>query len=145
MSLTSFQREIAVYKEVGLMKINHISIYTNDLERMKEFYVKYFSGKPNDKYHNPKSGLQTYFVTFESGAKLEIMTRAELVDRNGKEHSIGFTHLAFSVGSREKVDLITERIVGDGYLLKSAPRITGDGYYESCIFDPDGNEIEVTV
>ncbi|MEL7654656.1 MAG: VOC family protein [Bacillota bacterium] len=125
------------------MYLDHISIYTNDLESLKNFYVKYFSGKANDKYRNDKTGLETYFITFDGGSRLELMTRPELADHDRSRHTTGLTHLAFSAGSREKVDELTELIVKDGYPLKSAPRTTGDGYYESCVLDPDGNQVEI--
>jgi lactoylglutathione lyase len=125
------------------MYLDHVSILTNDLERLKKFYTKYFSGTANGKYHNPKTGLETYFITFEGGARLELMQRPELAARDRSQLSDGLTHLAFRVGSREKVDELTKRLTGDGYALKSAPRTTGDGYYESCILDPDFNEVEI--
>lgn len=126
------------------MHIDHISIYTNDLERLKEFYIKYFSGSCNEKYHNPKTGLQTYFITFDGGSRLELMQRPGLAPRSNESYAEGLTHLAFCVGSQGRVDELTDTLVKDGFALKSAPRMTGDGYYESCILDPDGNEIEIT-
>ena len=125
------------------MYLDHVSIYTNDLERLKDFYVKYFSGKANDKYINEQTGLQTYFITFDGTARLEIMFRPETTERDKSLMTTGLTHLCFHIGSREKVDAITETLVEDGFTLKRAPRLTGDGYYESSIFDPDGNEIEI--
>jgi lactoylglutathione lyase len=125
------------------MYLDHISILTNDLERLKEFYIKYFFGKANGKYHNPKTGLETYFITFEEGARLELMQRPGLDARDRLQLSDGLTHLAFCTGSREKVDALTKILTDDGYRLKSAPRTTGDGYYESCILDPDFNEVEI--
>lgn len=125
------------------MFLDHVSIYTNDLERLKNFYTKYFLGEANNKYHNERTGLQTYFISFEGGARLEIMMRPKLSERDKSKPSEGLTHLSFCVGSKEKVDELTQTIVKDGYLLKSAPRITGDGYYESCILDPDSNEVEI--
>lgn len=125
------------------MFIDHISIYTNDLERLKDFYVKYFFGRANDKYQNEKTGLQTHFISFEGGARLEIMERPDLKVRDKSGPSDGLTHLSFCVGSREKVEEMTQILVKDGYALKSGPRETGDGYYESCILDPDSNEVEI--
>jgi len=125
------------------MYIHHISIYTNDLERLKDFYVKYFSGRSNDKYHNRKTGLQTCFISFEGGARLELMQKPELAERDKSRPSDGLTHLSYCVGSREKVDELTEILIKGGYALKSGPRETGDGYYESCILDPDSNEVEI--
>lgn len=126
------------------MKLEHISIYTEDLERLKQFYTMYFSGKANDRYQNETTGLQTYFIAFEGGARLEIMKRPGLAKSDRSALSCGLTHLAFQAGSRELVDELTERLVRDGYVLKSRPRETGDGYYESCILDPDSNEVEIT-
>ena len=125
------------------MYVDHISIYTNDLERLKDFYIKYFSGKANDKYHNEKTGLQTYFISFDGGARLELMQKPDLTERDKTRPSDGLTHLSICVGSREKVDALTEILTKDGYILKSGPRETGDGYYESCILDPDSNEVEL--
>jgi lactoylglutathione lyase len=125
------------------MYLDHIAIYTKDLERLKDFYIKYFIGTAGGKYHNPKTGLQTYFITFEGGSRLELMQRPELFAREKSQPSDGLTHLAFRVGSREKVDELTKTMTADGYVLKSAPRTTGDGYYESCILDPDSNEVEI--
>ena len=119
------------------MFIDHIAIYTNDLERMKDFYIKYFSGKSNEKYYNEKTGVQTYFISFSGGARLEIMKRPDLSAIDRSISTDGFTHLSFCVESKEKVDELTATLVKDGYTLKSAPRTTGDGYYESCILDPD--------
>ena len=129
------------------MRIEHMAIYTRDLERLRQFYITYFQGVSNQGYHNEKTGLRTYFVTFEGGARLELMTRPELYqkeDANSTGYVTGYTHLAFRVGSRETVDLLTDQLRQDGYMVVSRPRITGDGYYESGILDPDGNYIEIT-
>jgi lactoylglutathione lyase len=126
------------------MELEHISIYTDDLEQLKQFYVRYFSGKSNEKYKNLKTGLETYFITFDGGARLELMQKPGLSDRDRTVQSYGLSHLAFQTGSREKVEELTTILVNDGYQLKSRPRETGDGYYESCILDPDGNEVEIT-
>ena len=127
------------------MKINHVAIYVNDLEKTKEFYTKYFQAKANPNYHNKTTGLQTYFLSFQdSEVRLEIMTRPELSTRKDKIMNEGFIHLAFSVGSKEKVDELTEKLIKDGYSCLSGPRTTGDGYYESVIEDCEGNLIEIT-
>lgn len=125
------------------MYLDHISIHTNDLERLKDFYIKYFSGKANNKYHNVKTGLQTYFISFDGGARLELMQKPELAERDKSRPSDGLTHLSFCMGSRERVNELTQILIKDGYILKSGPRETGDGYYESCILDPDLNEVEI--
>lgn len=127
------------------MKINHIALYVKDLEKTKEFYKKYFKATENKKYHNPKTGLETYFLSFPGNdIRLEIMTRPELIDRNEKIMNMGFIHLAFSVGNKEKVDELTKILVDDGFKCLSGPRTTGDGYYESVIEDLEGNLIEIT-
>lgn len=125
------------------MKISHAALYTADLEGMKKFYETYFSALAGPKYQNLKTGLETYFLGFEGGARLEIMTRPQLEDGHSKSLQTGWTHLAFSVGTKEKVNELTERLACDGYPIVSAPRVTGDGYYESCVSDPDGNQIEI--
>ena len=128
------------------MKINHVAIYVNNLEKTKEFYVKYFQAKANEKYHNKKTGLQTYFLSFpENETRLEIMTRPDLSVREDRAMNEGFIHLAFSVGSKEKVDTLTAELKTDGYEVISGPRTTGDGYYESCIIALEDNQIEITI
>ncbi|MBP6126330.1 MAG: VOC family protein [Leptotrichiaceae bacterium] len=127
------------------MKINHIALYTKNLEKSKEFYEKYFEAIPNKKYYNEKTGLQTYFLSFPGNEiRLEIMTRPELTGREDKVMNAGFIHIAFSVGSKEKVDILTKKIIKDGFECLSGPRTTGDGYYESVIVDLDGNLVEIT-
>ena len=124
--------------------IEHIAIYTRDLERLRAFYRKYFDADSNIKYQN-KTGFSSYFLTFSSGARLEIMSHTALAGRDVIDMATGISHIALSVGSKENVAALTDRIVNDGYALLSPPRETGDGYFESCIADPDGNRIEVTV
>ncbi len=126
------------------MRINHIAMYVNDLEATKEFFMKYFGATSNDKYHNLKTGLQTYFLTFENYTRLEIMTHPDINFSKKVLKQTGYIHLAFSVGSKEKVDELTLRLKKAGYEVLSGPRITGDGYYESCILGPEGNQIEIT-
>lgn len=127
--------------------IHHAAIWVSDLEKMKDFYVKYFDGTPNAVYHNQKNDFKSYFVTFDSGAKLELMEMPSVNETKNRpdKQFLGIAHIAFSVGSKEKVDTLTSRLVGDGFVLASAPRTTGDGYYESCILDPELNRIEITI
>ena len=127
------------------MKIDHIALYVKDLEVSKSFYETYFDAKPNQLYHNPKTGLHTYFLSFDSGTRLEIMWRPNLSKRLDRVMNEGLIHFAFSVGSKEAVDTLTQKIIDAGYECFSAPRTTGDGYYESVVLDPDGNMIEITV
>lgn len=122
--------------------LDHVALYVRDLESMRRFYEKYFGAKANQKYENVKTGLSTYFLTFPKGGRLELMTRPEVnIDR--EENRLGLAHLAFGLGSDEAVDALTARMAADGYSILSAPRVTGDGYYESCIADPEGNPIEL--
>lgn len=127
------------------MKIEHIAIYVNDLEGAREFFVKYFGAKSNEKYHNKTTGFQSYFLSFEDGSRLEIMTKPDVKDVDGKKQRTGYIHIAFSVGGKEKVDELTARLSSDGYKVISGPRTTGDGYYESCIQAFEDNLIEITV
>ncbi len=127
------------------MKIEHVAIWTNNLEGMKEFYVNFFQGVAGEKYINEKKQFESYFISFESGARLEIMRNKSLVEINKEKDFTGYAHLAFSVGSKEKVDELTSTLREKGYKVISGPRTTGDGYYESCIIDPDGNKVEITI
>ena len=127
------------------MKIDHIALYVKDLEVSKAFYKTFFGAKSNELYHNPKTDLHTYFLSFDSGARLEIMWRPNLSERLDKIMNEGLIHFAFSVGSKEAVDVLTQKIVNEGYVCFSPPRTTGDGYYESVILDPDGNMVEITI
>ena len=124
------------------MQLSHIAIWTNELERSRDFYVKYFKGKSNEKYVNPKKGFASYFVTFEGGASLEIMQRTDIT-RESSDVYIGLAHFAFSVGSKEKVEAMIEQFRTDGFRITGEPRTTGDGYYEGAVMDPDGNIVEV--
>ncbi len=128
------------------MKIDHIALYCRDLEGMREFFEKYFEGKANNLYHNPRTNLRTYIITFPNGqSRLEIMTRPEVEGNNENIYHAGFIHLSFSVGSKENVDKLTSMLNADGYQTLSGPRITGDGYYESCVKGLEGILIEITV
>ena len=127
------------------MKINHVALYCLDLEGMREFFIRYFNGVSNDMYHNPKTGLKTYILSFDdSDARLELMSRPEVVDERENNYRQGFIHLSFSVGSKEKVNDLTKVLNEDGYRVLSGPRTTGDGYYESCIVGPERILIEIT-
>lgn len=127
------------------MKIEHFALYVNDLEGAKHFFCTYFDAKSNEGYHNKTTDFRSYFLTFEDGARLEIMTRPNMDDPAKSPIRTGFIHLAFSVGNPEKVDSLTQQLKTDGYTVLSGPRTTGDGYYESCIQGFEGNIIEITV
>ena len=127
------------------MKIEHIAMYVENLEKVRDFFVKYLGGVSNDGYHNVKTDFRSFFISFEDGARLEIMTKPEVIDAEKPLNRTGYAHIAFSVGSKEKVDELTERLRADGYEVVSGPRTTGDGYYESCIVGIEGNQVEITV
>lgn len=124
------------------MKIEHVALLTQDLEKMREFYAHYFNAKSGAKYENPKTKFQSYFLTFESGARLEICTKKFINLHPGEV--LGYSHLAIAVGDKQAVDELAAQFSADGYPLLSGPRTTGDGYYEAVVQDPEGNLIELT-
>jgi lactoylglutathione lyase len=129
------------------MRLEHVAIWTEDLERLKNYYETYFGGKANDKYFNPVKNFESYFLTFESGARLEIMKKpnipANLNDTVVQQHQ-GIIHLAFGVETIEEVDKKLKELQQNGFPILSGPRKTGDGYYEFETLDPDNNRLEVT-
>ena len=127
------------------MRIEHVAMYVKDLEAARDFFVKYLDGRSNGGYHNPNTGFRSYFISFDGGARLELMHKPELVDAEKASERTGYAHVAFSVGSRARVDELTARLRRDGYEVKSGPRTTGDGYYESCVVGVEGNLVEITV
>ncbi|PES82582.1 glyoxalase/bleomycin resistance/extradiol dioxygenase family protein [Bacillus anthracis] len=126
------------------MKIEHVAIWVNDLEGMCDFYKLYFGGEENSLYHNPKKQFESYFITFEGGARLELMKQVGIDDAL-QTQTIGYAHIAFSVGSEKKVNELTSTLREAGYAVLNGPRTTGDGYYESVVSDPEGNQIEITI
>ena len=126
------------------MKIEHIALYVRNLEAEQDFFVKYFGAKSNEGYHNPRTDFRSYFLTFADGARLELMHKPGLTGEN-ESNRFGYAHIAFQTGSREAVDELTGKLHRDGFEVVSGPRTTGDGYYESCIIDPEGNLVEITV
>jgi len=129
------------------MYIEHIAIWTNKIEQMREFYEMYFQARAGSKYRNPAKQFESYFLSFSSGARLELMTRPGIADayNNNYEPFIGYSHLSFACKSEETVDELTDHLQKDGHRVVDGPRRTGDGYYESVVLDPDGNRIEITV
>ncbi len=127
------------------MRIEHIAMYVNDLEKARDFFVEYLSGTSDTGYHNTSTDFRSFFISFDDGARLEIMNKPQIDDQEKTLNRTGYVHLAFSVGSREKVDELTARLKHDGYEVISGPRTTGDGYYESCIIGIEGNQIELTI
>jgi lactoylglutathione lyase len=129
------------------MKIEHVAMWTFDLERLRSFYEKYFNAIAGERYFNPRKEFQSYFLRFEGGARLEIMQMPGIVPgiNTAEIQSTGIVHLAISTGTKENVDSLTERLRSDGYNVVGETRWTGDGYYESVVLDPDGNRIEITI
>ena len=127
------------------MRAEHVALYVNDLEAARDFFVSYLGGKSNDGYHNKTTGFRSFFISFDEGARLEIMSKPEMIDAEKPINRTGYAHVAFSVGSKERVDELTARLKADGFPVISGPRTTGDGYYESCSIAIEGNQIEITV
>ena len=138
------------------MKIEHVAIWVKDIDKVCEFYRKYFGGVVQPLYHNPTKQFTSRFITFDDGARLEIMHRPDINVGTLTESNVGttkmfhvehfgFAHVSFSVGSKEKVDCLTQQMSDDGIIIIGQPRTTGDGYYESVVLDPEGNRIEITI
>ncbi len=127
------------------MRIEHVAMYVNDIEAARDFFTEYLGGVANAGYRNPNTGFRSYFLRFGDGARLELMNRPGMVDAEKPPGRTGYAHVAFSLGSRERVDALTARLKGDGFPVVSGPRVTGDGYYESCVVAIEGNQIELTV
>jgi len=130
-----------------MMRIEHVAIWTGDIERLKRFYIKYFNCISGNKYRNESDNFESYFLSFDNGTRLELMQMPSIPNNlnNTKVQYKGIIHIAISVGNKENVVGITEKLRSDGYTIVSDPQTTGDGYFESCALDSDGNRIEITV
>lgn len=127
------------------MRIEHAALYVSDLEAARDFFVRFFGATAGDGYHNLRTGFRSYFLTFDDGARLEVMTKPDMTDASKDLARTGWAHLAFSVGSEAEVDRLTAELAAAGYEILSGPRTTGDGYYEACVLGPEGNQVEITV
>lgn len=127
------------------MHIEHVAMYVNDLEAARDFFVRYLGGRSNEGYHNTTTDFRSYFISFDEGARLEIMTRPQMPDTAKDLNRTGYAHVAFSVGSKETVDALTATLKAAGYEVVSGPRTTGDGYYESCVVAVEDNQVEITI
>ncbi len=127
------------------MFIDHVAIWTKDLEKIKDFYQKYFNFESNDKYKNEQKKFESYFLSCENGSRVELMKMPGIPENKNDsiKQYIGITHIAINVNGRDNVNEITEKLKIDGYEIISFPRETGDGYYESCVLDPEGNRVEI--
>ena len=125
------------------MLIEHVAIWSTNIENSKDFYIKYFGAISNKKYISKNNiGFESYFLSFEDGSRLEIMQHPNITQKNNSD-MIGFAHIAFILKSKEEVDLLCKKFEEDNIQIISYPRITGDGYYEACILDLYGNKIEI--
>lgn len=127
------------------MKIEHLAIWTRDLEGMRNFYTHYFNAMSGSGYYNHSKEFRSYFLSFEGDCRLELMEMPTVTNNKNdyRKHYSGITHFAFKVGSRERVDQITDMLHEDGFEIISPGRMTGDGYYESAVYDPEKNRIEI--
>lgn len=127
------------------MKLEHIAVWVDDLDQLREFYCKFFDASCGDKYFNPAKGFTSYFLLFAGGGcRIELMNRSGIGANEGTRwEKKGLAHLAICVGGKDKVDALTERLRGDGHTIAGEPRTSGDGYYESAVLDPEGNYVEI--
>lgn len=128
-----------------MIRIEHVAVWTRDLERLSAFYQSYFAATPGPRYHSTRRPFESVFLSFPGGARLELMRLPDLAQPDRAGETVGLAHVAISTGSRQAVDALTLRLGGDGYTVVDGPRTTGDGYYESVVLDPDGNRLEITV
>ncbi|MGI6095643.1 MAG: VOC family protein [Lachnospiraceae bacterium] len=126
------------------MRVEHVAMYVKDLEKTKDFFVKYFNAVSNEGYYNKQTKFRSYFLSFDGGARLEIMNRPDMIDGEKQQTQTGYAHIAFCLGTKEAVNKLTDRLRQDGYPVVSGPRMTGDGYYESCVIGIEENQIEIT-
>lgn len=127
------------------VRIEHIALSVKELDAARDFFVKYFKAESNEGYRNSSTGFRSYFLIFDGGARLELTNRPETAGLSPSPVEIGYSHIAFSVGSKEEVDRLTKILKADGYEVIGGPRTTGDGYYESCVVGIEGNRVEITV
>ena len=126
------------------MIIEHVALYVKELNAARDFFVRYLGGRSDAGYHNPRTGFSSFFISFDGGARIELMNKPEMDDREKALSRTGYAHVAFSVGGRERVDALTAELKAAGFEVVSGPRTTGDGYYESCIVAIEDNQIEIT-
>jgi len=128
------------------MRIEHLALWVRDLEGMRDFYLKYFDTTSGEKYVNPAKQFTAYFILFgQDKTRLELMTRPDIIAVDGKRgFNMGLAHFTISVGGKDRVNTLTERLRKDNYTILGEPRTTGDGYYESVVLDPEGNILEIS-
>jgi len=129
-------------------RIEHVALWTEDLERSRRFYGELLGGRASALYRNETTGFESYFLEFDDGPRLELMRMRMpgIAPRPADtRQALGFVHVAFALGSEAAVDALTRTIAEAGFGVVGEPRWTGDGYYESVVLDPDGNRVELTV
>ena len=124
-------------------RLEHVALWVRDIDAVAAFYARYFQARIGPRYENPRKGFQSRFLEFAPGARLEVMARTDVTTR-GTAESLGFAHVAISVGDEAAVDALAARFKAEGVALLDGPRRTGDGYYECVVLDPEGNRVEVT-
>jgi lactoylglutathione lyase len=124
------------------VRVEHVALWVQDLERMREFYVAQLGGQSGARYHNPRTGLVSYFISFDGGCRIELM-QGPAVGPRPEGRTTGYAHVALSLGGHEAVDVAVAALRQEGVAIASEPRTTGDGYYEAVILDPEGNQIEL--
>jgi lactoylglutathione lyase len=129
---------------VSVTGIHHVALWVADLERARAFYADLLGGRAGALYHNERTGFRSYFVSFGAGARLELMSRPDVVAAGRASEAEGFAHVALSVGGRDEVDACVDALERAGVAVASRPRRTGDGYYEAVVLDPEGNRVEIT-
>lgn len=129
------------------MNIDHVAIWTTQLETLKDYYIKHFNGRSNRKYTNNERHFESYFISFDSGTRLELMQMPGIpqnLNDSVEKQYLGIIHLSFGMGN---MDLVNEKCIElkrDGFRILKGPRKTGDGYWEFETLDPDNNRIEVS-
>jgi lactoylglutathione lyase len=127
----------------GIVRVDHVALWVRDLETMRGFYVERLGGRSGALYHNARTGFRSCFIAFSDGPRIELMTDSR-GDRGHADGAFGYAHIALSAGGRDQVDSIIRALEGSGVTVESRPRVTGDGYYEAVVRDPEGNRIEIT-
>jgi lactoylglutathione lyase len=127
------------------MHIHHIAIWVRDLQSVRAFYETYFAARAGELYTNPRTGFRSYFLSFETGAQIELMSRADVAERPipPPAEGLGYAHLSITLGSPEAVEALVERMRREGVQIIGQPRRTGDGYYEAVVLDPEGSRVEI--
>jgi lactoylglutathione lyase len=129
-----------------MIKLDHIAIWADDIEKIKEYYTRFFDAESNDKYTNPNTGFSSYFLSFDDGSRIEVMHRADIPDNANdviERQYKGYIHISFVVDTKADVDAKAKQLAEAGYAILRGPRVTGDGYYEFETIDPENNRLEV--